>query len=125
MKYTDYKKIKEDYDEILEYANSIIESGDLEFEDLLALRRIWERCWYFADFVNINYDFMDLVSEMESEKDRFEVQKIQKCYKDKLSEEIKGLIDCGRSWKFEDYRCIDWTKQLVEFMQRVKETFFK
>lgn len=129
MKYTDFNKLMKDYDDIKKHVVSLIDSRNTHFDiddyDFIALRRLFERLLYFPYFLYITLDFNDLVAIMENEKDRFEVQKIQKHYIDKLCQEIDSFISCGRSWGFKDYRCVDWERRLVDFMVSVKETFFE
>lgn len=128
MKYTNIKQLFNNCYELRDDAEELIKSRNTNFDmsdqDFITLRRLFERILYFPDMVNIVLDFSDLISVMESEKDKFEIQKRQQYYIKNLKGEIDTFLTCGRSWKFEDYRCVDWEKRLVNFMLDAKETFF-
>lgn len=128
MAYTDYNELIKDFRDIRDHGLMLIESADtnldLDVGDYTSLGRLLERLMYFSFLVRVTLGFNELVSQMENEKDRFEVQKFQKNFIDFFGDEIDSFIRCGRSWKFEDYRCIDWEKRLVDYMLDVKETFF-
>lgn len=129
MKYSYYDQIFKECNELCDNAGKLVDSRNANFDmddnDFIMLRRLFERLIYFPDIVNICLDFSYLISVMESEKDRFEVQKKQQYHINNFQREIESFIECGRSWKFEDYRCVDWERRLVEFMLNVRETFFE
>ena len=98
-------------------ANDYEVSGD----DYRKIYRMFEKMYYFNDMVFFYGDTLILVDEMETDKDRFGVQKFSSGCEKYLNEELETLIEIGRTWKYEDYRCIDLMKRLTEFLVKAKE----
>lgn len=44
-------------------------------------------------------------------------------YFEGLKDELNRLIKIGRTWKLEDYRCIDWIKRLTNTVVEIKDFF--
>ena len=75
---------------------------------------------HLADFlIELNLMFYG----MENEKDKFVVQKVNYKYAERVKESLNSLIKIGRTWKFSDYRCIDWIKRMGDSLGEFKQFF--
>ena len=89
----------------------------------------YHMCLICGDLFNLSKRLFDhiqivrLVYDMENEKDRFEVQKMQKRHFQSFLEDWENLKKDGRLFKFEDYRCIEWVQRLTMFLDRINEVW--
>lgn len=124
-----YNAILEDVKKINEDASTLIDLLQKDYEadenDWCKMLRIRERLFYFQYFIFLRADWYDLSYKMESDKDRFEVQKIAQCHLKRFEEEVELMIFTGRNWKFKDYRCINFQKRLEELFVNIQEAFEK
>lgn len=63
------------------------------------------------------------VNDMENGKDKFELQKLLKDMKETRQHTIRSFLDGAKFRKFDDYRCIDWQKRVVDIFLEAKSFF--
>lgn len=113
-----YEKFRAIVDEGVELRDCV------ELDDSVNMYRILDRVTESLSYkMSLIIDFQSLAFEIESEKDKFLVQKIERKHFNELIDGFDRVIKIGRIWKFEDYRCIDWIKRLVELLEKMKEFF--
>lgn len=116
-----YVKIYEKLEEVIDEGFTLRENIE---EDCLNVSRVVERLKLSVeDKMEAVIDFQSLAVDMENEKDRFLAQKSERKHFSKFLDELESLIKIGRVWKFEDYRCIDWIKRVVDILVEIKELF--
>lgn len=110
-----FRKEMDDLMDIM--VNDVEVSGD----DYRRIARISDRMLILEDQVGLCYNGTILIKRMETEKDRFEVQKFMALIEKNLDNKLESMIKVGRTWKFKDYKCIDLIKRLTEFLVETKE----
>lgn len=102
----------------------LAEQWDIEsLNDLYQLAMMGEGIKYLQHMMCVTMTFYTAIQLMETEKDKFEMQR-------NLEHEYKNLINYldffiqeRRLWKSENYRCADWVKRVVDIVVSIKEFF--
>lgn len=113
-------KFRDEISDLLEVMEKDIEVSADDFYNML---RILDKVCDLAMHFFLWHDVTDIENVMETEKDRFEIQKFSMKCKKEIDEKLEKIIKMGRTWKFKDYRCIDVIKRLTEFTVEAKEAF--
>lgn len=99
-----------DYDSFGDYATEFMNRRNM-------IRDIFE----IEYRVNLIYSFFFLILVMETDKDKFEVQKILNNFFELFIEDIDRLIKSARTTKFNDYRLIDWERRVAILLVEIKQ----
>ncbi len=115
-------KFLEESEKLLDSLEEDYETDEGDWDNMLRMR---EKLFCISSEVLSITDFYILLHyvEYQSEKDKFEAQKIIVRNFKKFIDSIDVMINVGRLWKYKDYRCIDWIKRLTEFMVEIKDGF--
>lgn len=128
MEYTNVRDIMDDLNELEDEAFALIDSlgsdNDADLNDWRKISVMCERTVLLKDLISCVADLYLLIGKMESDKDRFEVQKIGQYHFERFNQVVESLLHVGRVWKYRDYRCIDWIKRFTALVEGV-EAFFK
>lgn len=116
-------KLIEFKDEMSDLIDVMLKDFEVSEDDFRRMQLILEKIFTFVHSLWLWFDIMTLENVMETEKDRFEVQKFSMQCRKELDENVEIFIQIGRTWKFDDYRCIDLMKRLTEFFVEVKPAF--
>lgn len=108
-------------EEILNLMKAMDKEYDSSEKDFFQLCRMGDMMVHYSDKIVTLTKINFLMASMETEKDCFEVQRFAKDYEDNLHEMRESLIVNGRTWKYEDYRCIDLMKRLTEWLVLCKK----
>lgn len=107
-------------EEISDLMDAMGDDYDVSGDDYRKICRIFEKMYFFGDMVSFYGGIMLLMDDMETDKDRFEVQKFSSKWEKYLEERLESLIKIGRTWKYEDYRCIDLMRRTTEYFVKAK-----
>ena len=112
-------------DEGIKLQDALNEDYEADVNDYIKMVQMIERVYFFKQAIFSTADFYFLLHKVEyqSEKDKFEAQKIIVLNFKGFIDNIASIIEAGRLWKYKDYRCIDWIKRLTEFMVEIKDGF--
>lgn len=113
------------YNELMDNLNSIQEDswelaynvdGIDDINDLMRMARILEKTNILEKNSSHMFRYIDLMEEIEGEKNQFFVQKAFKDFIDlDLNPAIESLLNVSRNWPFSDYRCRRFQIKLEEF----------
>lgn len=127
MAYKDIETLVNDYKDLMDTIAILINSFDASRSDIGDFTKMCVfqvRLLDFPNFLKMLIKFDDLVSSMESEKDRFEAQKTENDYYKLFHKTIDSILLDARTFKLYDYRFIDCHKRIIEFLLDVKDRFF-
>lgn len=115
-----------DWNKVMEELNQLIDEGYGligligDYDDHM-MRRYLDRLHRFRYYQLFSYlDFRHLVISMESEKDRFEVQKIAQYHDKCLRDEVESFITISRQWEADDYRCRRYQERMEKIFLKLK-----
>lgn len=100
-------------------------SGD----DWTALLQIKEKLDGFYDLLLTEIIISQLISQMicsafRSEEARFNVQgTIKSYYESIILSRIESIIEVCKTWKFDDYRAVNFEKEVIEVMEPMIDFF--
>lgn len=102
---------------------SLAKDIDASINDSVNMIRMLDGLYYLHYHIEFYVDLQCLIVDVENEKDRFLVQKRTQGFFEYFKEELNIFIKEGRTWKCEDYRCIDWIKRLTDAIVEIKDFF--
>ena len=119
--------------DLIEYAisiaNKMSNDGDNP-NDWCQMSRLSERLLTIYKLIIAEYEFDCALYEMnnmkqsdEDSKWTFPLEKELNNFAKKLLEDIDSLIDCSRSWSFEDYRARNFQNELYQKMTMLKDWY--
>ncbi len=107
-------------------SDALSEDYDGGLDDWTALSRYTEKLWALTDLMTIEATYVLHYKHIkfDNEEDKFEFQKdVNYVYKGFLIRNINRLIDTCRTWKFDDYRCVNFQKETKETMDVLLEFY--
>ena len=131
-------KIKDRMDIVVnlrDYAKSIIDrmadDSDTDANDWCNINRFMEKLVAFVDLMFAENSFVAALNKMnnmkqsdEDSKWTFQLEKEFNWFiKEVLMENIDNLIDCSRSWSFNDYRARNFQNELRQKMTMLKDWY--
>ncbi|MBR4642784.1 MAG: hypothetical protein IKO74_08730 [Selenomonadaceae bacterium] len=117
------------------YAQSIIdrmaEDSDIDINDWRTIYRFYEKLFALHDFMSVEnrfdyalYEMNNMKQSDEDSKWTFPLEKeLNMFVKECLMGSIDTLIDCSRSWSFEDYRARNFQDELRQKMTMLKDWY--
>lgn len=125
MLYRDMDEAIADYDELLSDVEQLLEvfrnDDNVDVYDWFKLHRFWDRMLYVRPKFFVYVNFLILIREVESEKDRFMIQKKAKYQEEDFFDNIESFIIVSKTWGLKDYRAINWQQRLLQFATDFKE----
>ena len=121
--------------DLLGHVDSILDSMEddtyINKNDWCLLRRLQEKLWALGSLLFTENKFDVALYEIEKMKNSEEDSKwsfpLEKSFnlfiKEDLFKEIKILIDCSRSWSFEDYRARNFQDELRQKMTMLRDWY--
>lgn len=118
--------ITEFFEEADALVESLASSGEEKYiNDWGAMREIRESMYLLRHLYVSYLGYNLLISKMETDKDKFEAQKMAKLDNhDSFEACLDNWIQRCRLTKFEDYRCIDFSKRFVDFLVAIQNALF-
>lgn len=117
----DFNKILDYMQEFLDEARMIRDSLYSDIYELLLIQDEIRKVLRIEDKIMFLWHLRSLILNMETDKDKFEVQKLLNLEFESFLMNLDELIKSVRTTKFDDYRCIDWGKRLVGLLVATKQ----
>lgn len=131
--YKQYDNLEEKGKELINEGKTLVdlmlnEINRADLENLLSYVNDWQGGSLALEklkYMRIQITFFTILKEqvynMENEKDRFVLQKTLKELVPPIHNNLDKGIEFLRMRKFGDYRCIDWTKQIISLALEMKQ----
>ena len=116
--YDDVWKLRNDADKLADLLRDDYES---DINDWCRMAKIGEILSGLMDSIISCQDWDLFLYKMESDKDKFEVQKMIKYQMEKLYRHVERPINIARIWKMKDYRCINFQNRMEALFVRIQE----
>lgn len=121
-------------DKLLDTINPLIDSlaksYDTNTDDWALLYRFFERLWACKSLLHCEYTTSFLISFIgntlifSNEEERFQLQKnTNSFFRDVLICNIEAFIKACKTWKFSDYRCINFQQEVKETMESILDFY--
>lgn len=122
-------------EDLIDHVNSIVDSmeneTDMDIDDYYFLRCLNEKLFALRDLLFVEgcfgralYDMDDIKQSDEDSKWTFPLEKEFNWFGKKiLVGKIDVLVDCSRSWPFEDYRARNFQDKLRQKMEMLRDWY--
>lgn len=121
-----FDKVLNDYTKLYGEGDALSESLSENFDNFVDFHLIGctlEKHRALLYRLSVYLKLNGLIFKVESDKDRFEVQKAAKALSNETKEHIKELVEYGRTMDFDDYRCKDFMRRWVDFLLEAETLF--
>lgn len=121
--------------DLVDHVDSILDSMEddtyINKDDWCLLYRLQEKLWALGSLLFTEnkfdvalYEIKNMRQSDEDSKWSFPLEKSFNLFiKEHLFAEIKILIDCSRSWSFEDYRARNFQNELRQKMEMLRDLY--